>query len=168
MIAGTFRIQDRRISVIGRILQLVICNSPCDRQAAERPPGIVNIEGLAIQGGVKILRRRGHHKKSRRKCGLVVETIAGMKLARLKTGAENQCVAVRFPDLADLARVGGKCVVIAKVERQKEGAGELPSRILQENKRPADIREPGRRVESGGVLFAIKIIEEDLVREPAD
>ena len=55
-----------------------------------------------------------------------------------------------------------------QIPYQKEGAGELPSWILQENKRPADIREPGRRVESGGVLFAIKIIEEDLVREPAD
>ena len=135
MIAVTFRIQDRRISIIGWILQVVIRNSSCDRQAAKWPPGIVNIKGDTIHRGIEILRCRRHHKKGRCRRRLrIVEPIASVKIAGLKTRAEDQRVIIRFPNLVNVARVSGKCIVIAKVERQKKGAGKLPSRIFQENK----------------------------------
>ena len=56
-------------------------------------------------------------------CDCVVETIARMKFARLKTRAKNERVVVLFPNLVQLAGVGRKGVVIMQVQRLEEGKG---------------------------------------------
>ena len=98
----------------------------------------------------------------------LIEKITGMKVAGLKTSAENQCVTVRFPNLAELARVSGKRIVVMKVYGHKIGPKKSPSRIFQENQCTAHIREWSPGMKASASFLRVEIIEEDLVPEPAN
>ena len=90
-VAGNFAADDRRVTIIGWKLQTIVAKPGVSDKTAKRPPVVVRrrrFRGRAFERSLKSwaaggsLRGRGVGRNG------VVETIARMKFARLKTRAE--------------------------------------------------------------------------------
>ena len=117
-------------------------------------------------GGRRIVEEEGGYGRNG-----VVEPIAGMKFARLKTRAKNERVVVLFPNLVQLAGIGREGIVIMQVQRLRERervqSDDLPGAVSKQDRRPAHVW-PASLIERRDIRIGIEIGEKYFVREPTD
>ncbi len=91
-IAGIFPVDDRSVAVIGGKLQAIVAEAARERQRAKRTPGVVDVNTLVVERSAEIVRRRRNVEESGGEGRRIIEAIAGVEFAGLKTRAENKRV----------------------------------------------------------------------------
>ena len=85
--------------------------------------------------------RRGREPVRRNKGRKIIELVAGVKFAGLETAASDQRIAGLFPDLIELAGIGGECVVVMQIHRKWRNEMQRAVRISANNQSQANIGE---------------------------
>src|SRR5205085_7305638 len=111
-IARIFAGDNRRIAVIGGKRQPIVAKSAGNRQASRQSPGVVEVEAFAFQRSAEIVGCRRNVEESAGESRRMIEPIAGVKFARLKARAEDECVIALLPNLVQFAGIGGEGAVI--------------------------------------------------------